>query len=228
MKRTCNKLMLPFIGVLLVLSACTNQQGAINGEQGVNNTEHHMDVSTNHDRSGDVIPSADRTKKMTTNEDGEVTSGMGKSVYSLIGSSGIHDGGISSHLESRLSGEGIPGIKVFVLDDTIILARAKPENTSTHYDDMQNQVLTGTEGMSGKGEEDGVKDIDYNVDDNLDHAKRIMEEAFGGQVQILTVTNSKAPVLIDKIKENLKNKTPSYNQLTNDINTLVQMTKEKS
>ncbi|GIN88108.1 hypothetical protein J6TS2_44940 [Heyndrickxia sporothermodurans] len=229
MKQTFGKWMVPIIGVLLVLAACTSQQGA-NNRQGVNNTntQRPMDVSTNNDRSANVIPSVDRTKKMTTNQDGNITSGMGTNVYSLIGSSSLHDGGISSHLESRLSGEGIPGIKVFVLDDTIILARAKHETTSTHYDNMQKEVLSGTRGMSGKGEKEGVKNINTDVDDNLNHAKRIMNDAFGGHVQILTITNPKAPGLIDRIKSNIKDKSPSYTQLTNDINTLVKMTKEKS
>lgn len=228
MNKEWGKLMVPFIGVLLVLAACTGQQGANDRQQGDNHMNHPMNVSANDERSVDVIPSVDRDKKLTTNQHGNITSGQGTNVYSLIGSSSLHDGGISSHLESRLSGEGIPGIKVFVLDDTIILARAKAENTSTRYDDMQNEVLSGTQGLSGKGEQDGVKDLNNNVDDNLDHAKRMMNDAFGGHVQILTVTNKQAPGLIDRIKANLKGKSPSYSQLTNDMNTLIKMTREKS
>ncbi|PTY80740.1 hypothetical protein B5V89_00160 [Heyndrickxia sporothermodurans] len=228
MKKTRSKWLVPFVGVLLVLAACTSQQGAKDRQQGIRNTQHPMNVSTHNDQDVNVIPSTDRSKKLTTNQHGEITSGPGSNVYSLIGSSSLHDGGISSHLESRLAGEGIPGIKVFVLDDTVILARAKQENTSIHYDDMQNRVLSGTNGSSGKVENNSRNDIDNNVDDNLDHAKRIMNDAFDGHVQILTITNANAPKLIERIKSNLKGKAPSYNQLTNDINTLVQMTKEKS
>ncbi|MGE8206557.1 hypothetical protein ACQKP0_18765 [Heyndrickxia sp. NPDC080065] len=237
MNLTLNRCLVPFIGVLLFLSACTSQQGANSRQQGINTAKHPMNMSTNgqmnvsttNDRSVDVIPSVDRTKKLTTNQHGNITSGLGSNVYSLIGSSSLHDGGISSHLESRLSGEGIPGIKVFVLDDTIILARAKHETTSTHYDNMQKEVLSGTKGSSNiGGKKTGVRNINTNVDDNLDHAKRIMKDAFDGHVQILTITNKRAPDLIDKIKSNLKDQTPSYSQLSNDINTLIQMTKEKS
>ncbi|MED3655636.1 hypothetical protein P4489_15165 [Heyndrickxia sporothermodurans] len=228
MKKTRSKWLVPFVGVLLVLAACTSQQGANDRQQGKRNTQHPMNVSTHNDRDMNVIPSTDRSKKLTTNQHGEITSGPGSNVYSLIGSSSLHDGGISSHLESRLAGEGIPGIKVFVLDDTVILARAKQENTSIHYDDMQNRVLSGTKGSSGKIENNNGKEIDNNVDDNLEHAKRIMNDAFDGHVQILTVTNANAPKLIERIKSNLKGKSPSYNQLTTDINTLIKMTKEKS
>ncbi|MCI1591636.1 hypothetical protein [Heyndrickxia oleronia] len=239
MKQTWSKWMVPMIGVLLVLAACTSQQGA-NNRQGVSNTDQPRNVSTNHDnfRNENVstklnqnvneIPSVDRTKKLSTNENGNITNGLGSNVYSLIGSSGLHDGGISSHLESRLSGAGIPGVKVFVLDDTVILARAKHETTSNQYDDMQNQVLSGTHGESGTGKKRGINNKENYSDDNLDKAKKMMTDAFNGHVQILTITNTGAPALIDKIKANIQSDQPSYDKLTNDIQTLIKMTKEKS
>jgi hypothetical protein len=177
--------------------------------------------------SVNVIPSIDRAKKKTTNQHKQTTSGIGTNVYSLIGSSSLHDGGISSHLESRLAGEGIAGIKVFVLDDTVILARAQPETTSTRYDEMQRKVLSNTSGVSGKGDLDGVDQTKVNTDDNLDRAKELMGKAFNGQVQILTITDPKALPLIDGIKANIKSATPTYSKLSSDINTLVKMTLEK-
>lgn len=219
----------PFVGMLLVLGACSGQQGFHKNEADAAEQVNLHDKSLNEKGSGhvhgknnvDVIPSVDRAKKQTT----KTSAGMGTNVYSLIGSSSLHDGGISSHLESRLSGEGITGIKVFVLDDTIILARSKPEPTSTRYDEMQNKVLKGTTGLSGKGEQDGV-DRDY-VDDNLEQAKDLMSKAFAGHVQILTVTNPKAVTLIDGIKATIKADNPSYGKLSTDINTLIKMTREK-
>ncbi|MEH6904493.1 hypothetical protein [Neobacillus drentensis] len=224
------------IAALLVLSACSGQQSMKGNEVGAAENVDYHDPSVNekgngnvhgHEKSVNVIPSVDRAKKKTTNRSGQTTSGVGTNVYSLIGSSGLHDGGISSHLESRLSGEGIPGIKVFVLDDTIILARAKPEVTSTRYDELQNKVLKNTSGSSGKGNLDGVDPEKLNNDDNLDRAKELMDKAFNGHVQILTVTNPKALPLIDGIKANIKSKTPTYSKLSSDINTLIKMTREK-
>jgi hypothetical protein len=210
------------IAALLVLSGCSAQNGVKGNEVGAAENLDYHDPAVNkkgngnvhgHQNSPNVIPSADRAKKETTNKNGQTTSGVGTNVYSLIGSSSLHDGGISSHLESRLSGEGIPGIKVFVLDDTIILARAQPEVTSTRYDELQSKVLKNTAGESGKG--------------NLDRAKELMDKAFNGHVQILTITNPKALPLIDGIKANIKLDTPSYSKLSSDINTLVKMTREK-
>jgi hypothetical protein len=225
----------PIFGAAVILSACSGHQGMKENEVGAAHLDYH-DKSLNtkgnghvHGKSNsvNVVPSIDRAKKKTTNPHGPTAGGLGTNVYSLIGSSSLHDGGISSHLESRLSGEGIPGIKVFVLDDTIILVRSQPEVTSTRYDEMQNKVLKNTTGMSGKGNLDGVDQTKANTDDNLDRAKELVNKAFNGQVQILTVTSPKAMTLIDRIKGNIKSKTPSYGQLSSDINTLIQMTREK-
>ncbi|MFZ7942434.1 hypothetical protein [Neobacillus sp. 19] len=223
----------PLVTVLLILSACSAQQGenrvgaAENLHEKSLNTKGNGQVHGTKTSSPDVIPSVDRAKKQTTNAKNQTTNGVGTNVYSMIGSSSLHDGGISSHLESRLSGEGIPGIKVFVLDDTIILARAQPETTSTRYDEMQNKVLSNTAGLSGKGEQKGVDPSKLNTDDNLDHAKELMNKAFNGQVQILTITNPKALPLIDGIKSNIKSDAPNYSSLSSDILTLIKMSREK-
>ncbi|PGV49553.1 hypothetical protein [Bacillus sp. AFS037270] len=231
MKRLWNFYCGPIIIAFLVLTGCSAQQG-----------EHQVDAANLHDKSlntkgnghvhgstdnPNVIPSVDRAKKTTTNAKGQTTNGLGTNVYSLIGSSSLHDGGISSHLESRLSGAGIPGIKVFVLDDTVILARAQAETTSTKYDEMQQKVLTNTSGSSGKGNLDGVDMSKLNTDDNLDKAKDLMTKAFNGQVQILTITNAKAMPLIDGIKTNIKADQTNYTKLAGDINTLIKMAREK-
>ncbi|MCM3726788.1 hypothetical protein M3226_13925 [Neobacillus cucumis] len=231
MKRIWNICCGPIIIAFLVLTGCSAQQG-----------EHQVDAANRHDNSlntkgnghvhrstdnPNVIPSVDRDKKRTTNVNRQTSNGLGTNVYSLIGSSSLHDGGISSHLESRLSGAGIPGIKVFVLDDTVILARAQAETTSTKYDEMQQKVLTNTSGSSGKGNLDGIDMSKLNTDDNLDKAKELMTKAFDGQVQILTITDAKAMPLIDGIKANIKAGQTNYTKLAGDINTLIKMAREK-
>jgi hypothetical protein len=224
---------LPLVGAILMLTACAGQNGMKGPEVGAAENLHNESINqkgnghVHNQDSVNVIPSVDRAKKKTTNQANETTGGLGTNVYSLIGSSSLHDGGISSHLESRLSGEGIPGIKVFVLDDTVILARAKQEVTSTRYDELQNKVLKNTSGASGKGTLDGVDPEKLNNDDNLDRAKEVMDKAFNGHVQVLTITNPKALPLIDGIKANIKSKNPSYGKLSSDMITLVKMANEK-
>ncbi|MBO0958501.1 hypothetical protein J1P26_02065 [Neobacillus sp. MM2021_6] len=233
MKKTWQFSCIPILMSMLFLTACSGQQGENNVGAAENlhekalNTKGNGHIHGTNTSSPDVIPSVDRTKKQTTNGNNQTTNGMGSNVYSLIGSSSLHDGGISSHLESRLSGEGIPGVKVFVLDDTIILARAQQEATSTRYDEMQNKVLKNTSGLSGKGNLDGVDASKLNTDDNLDRAKEVMGKAFNGQVQILTITNPKALPLIDGIKANIKSDAPNYSTLSSDILTLIKMSREK-
>jgi hypothetical protein len=88
-------------------------------------------------------------------------------------------------------------------------------------------VLKNTSGSSGKGNLDGVDPDKLNRDDNLDRAKELMDKAFNGHVQVLTITNPKALPLIDGIKANIKDKNPSYSKLSSDIISLVKMANEK-
>ncbi|MFE8697598.1 hypothetical protein ACFYKT_14745 [Cytobacillus sp. FJAT-53684] len=229
------------ISGFLFLTACAGQENAIDetvkaegGQQhnthGVNETSvYDTSVSTRNINDGLIIPSENGEKRQTTDEHGGTSHGAGTNVYSLIGSSGLHDGGISSHLESRLGGEGINGIKVFVLDDTVILARATPEVTSTQYDSMQEHILNGVDGMSRKDQNqaDTVNIAADEEDDNLIKAKSYMNKVFNGNVQTLTVTNPAAIVLIEKIKNDIKADSVPYDEVSKDIITLIKMTKEK-
>lgn len=226
---------------VLFLSACAGQQNGIDetvkAEEGQHATHgspvtnvYDKSVSTRNLNDGLIIPSENGEKRQTTDEHGGTSHGTGTNVYSLIGSSGLHDGGISSHLESRLGGEGITGIKVFVLDDTVILARATPKVTSTQYDSMQEHTLNGVDGMSRK--DSNTKDnanttAAQEEDDNLIKAKSFMNKVFNGNVQTLTVTNPKAVELIEKIKNNIKADSVPYETVSKDIITLIKMTREK-
>ncbi|NWQ42736.1 hypothetical protein MLOOGBEN_18700 [Bacillus sp. EB106-08-02-XG196] len=232
-----------FVCAALFLTACSGQQNmmdeSVKAEEGQHETHsahqtsvYDKSVSTRNMNDGLIIPSENGEKRQTTDEHGGTSHGAGTDVYSMIGSSGLNDGGISSHLESRLGGEGITGIKVFVLDDTVILARATPEVTSNQYDSMQEHVLNGVDGMSRKDQ--NKKDTAnmnntaaQDVDDNLDKAKSYMTKVFNGNVQTLTVTNPQAVVLIEKIKNNLKADSVPYDTVSQDIITLVKMTREK-
>jgi hypothetical protein len=228
----------------LFLTACSAQQNMMDetvraeeGEHGTHSAHqtsvYDKSVSTKNMNDGLIIPSENGEKRQTTDEHGGTSHGTGTDVYSMIGSSGLNDGGISSHLESRLGGEGINGIKVFVIDDTIILARSTPEVTSNQYDSMQEHVLNGVDGMSRKdlNKKDATsmknEQTVQAVDDNLEKAKSYMNKVFNGNVQTLTVTNPKAVVLIEKIKSDLKADSVPYESVSQDIITLVKMTREK-
>ncbi|MFP7298249.1 hypothetical protein [Neobacillus niacini] len=231
------------VSTAFFLTACSGQQNmmdeTVKAEEGQHDThgEHQTSVydksvTARNMNDGLIIPSENGEKTQTTDEHGGTSHGAGTNVYSLIGSSGLNDGGISSHLESRLGGEGINGIKVFVLDDTVILARAAPEVTSTQYDSMQEHILNGVDGMSRKdlNQKDLVNTnntASQDVDDNLEKAKSYMNKVFNGNVQTLTVTNPAAVELIEKIKTNLKADSVPYDTVSQDIITLVKMTREK-
>lgn len=216
----------PIMGsaLLLSLTACLNQND--DNQQNAQSVEQN-NADAVHLHSTDVIPSYHGPKTETTNVHGNTTSGMGMSVYSMIGSSSLHEGGVSSHVQSRLAGLGIDGVKAFVLNDTIILARAESRVSSNHYDNMQQKVLSQTEGMSGKGEPDegvsGAKNVD---NDNMSQAKEQVKNMFNEEVQILTVTNPQAPALIDRIASKLHD-APRDESIARDITELLHMASDK-
>ncbi len=202
-----------------LLAACTEGNNAEESTEQPNMEE----VGYSHENMNDpdIIPGVSRDKKDTTNNSGSTYSGMGQNLYSTIGTSGVHEGGISSYFESILEGEGITGVKVFVVDDSVILARNKAENTSHEYDSMQRNLLSNTEGMSGKGEPDGAGN-GAQMDDNLGQAMEKMDEMFNGNVKVLTVTNPESADLIEGIKEKIMDS--SYEEASSDLLELLNMT----
>lgn len=207
-------------GAIMVFSACTNEQedaadqeNDANGTD-ANNTHHHLEDPS-------LIPSETGDKKLTTSEDGDVNEGIGQNIYSSIGSSGVHEGGISSYFESILEGQGITGVKVFVIDDSVVLARNKEETTSHEYDNMQRELLSGTEGMSGRGEPEGVNDNQNESHDNLNQAEQEIDRMFNGNVKVLTVTNPDAVDTIEQIRDNIMDS--SYQAASEDLLKLLNM-----
>ncbi|WP_099157827.1 hypothetical protein [Virgibacillus ndiopensis] len=216
------------LGIATTLSACAEQdESAVDADEsnGTNTTNISNHANGNHKDldNPDIIPSETSEKTRTTNENGTTYSGMGQNIYSSIGSSGIHEGGISSYFESILEGEGITGVKVFVVDDSVVLARNQKQTTSHEYEDMQRNLLSGTEGMSGKGEPQGVDDSKGESHDNLDQAKAKINEMFNGNVKILTVTDPKAVELIEGIKENIMDS--SYEEASEELLMLLRLAK---
>lgn len=217
----------PVLSVTMMLSACAGQgqQGAGSANKSntnMTNVAQHGNRSTTNLNDGSVIPSETSEKTRTTNAQGTTYSGMGQDIYGSIGSSGVHEGGISSYFESILKGEGINGVNVFVIDDTVVLARAKSEMTSHQYDHVQRDVLSGTRGMSGKGDPHGLRS-GKTGGDNLDQARAKINEMFNGNVKILTATDPKTPDLVNRITSELKSS--SYKSASHDVFTLLNMTK---
>lgn len=112
---------------------------------------------------------------------------------------------------------------MFVVDDSVVLAREKQQTTSHKYDEMQSNVLSQSDGMSGKGEPEGVEGSQNESHDNLNQAKEMVTEMFNGNVKILTVTDPKAVDLINSIKENIMSS--SYQEASSDLLTLLKMSK---
>ncbi|MBD2870633.1 hypothetical protein [Paenibacillus arenilitoris] len=181
-----------------------------------------------HDPS--VIPNAAGPKFRSTNEHGNTTYGMGTSVYSMIGSSGLNANGFSAHLESRLSGAGIPDVRVFVFDDTVVLAAEKREASASQYDDVQRKLLNRNEGLSGNGVSPGgglggMKGADAGSHDNLSMAASRIKAFMGGDVKVLTVTGKKAVRTIERIREDALAEEMSPAKIASDIRVLLELVK---
>jgi hypothetical protein len=217
------KLIVLFTCIAMLLMAC--QRGSDVNQVKTQSAPVGHDAHLKHP---DVIPNQFGPKIRTTNEQGNTTYGLGTSVYSLMGSSGLHSNGFSSHLESRLSGEGIDDIKVFVLDDSVILATEIRHATSAQLDPMQRKVLSPTGGQSATGPEPnndvGTPGSGKVADDNLSQAVQRIKEMMGGDVRVLTVTGARAVRTIDRIRTNTT-AGGSSQALSDDLRSLLKMAK---
>ncbi len=206
------------------LSGCANETPPASQAKALTQQEAH----NLHDPS--VIPNEAGPKLHTTNEHGNTTYGMGTSVYSMIGSSGLHANGFSAHLESRLSGIGIPDVRVFVFDDTGVLATEKLTSSGSQYDEVQKKLLDQTEGLSGQGYSPnhglgGMNGTDKGSHDNLSMAASQIKNFMGGDVKVLTVTGTRAVKAIEKIREDALAENLSPDKLASDIRQLLRLVK---
>lgn len=219
-----SKLLTLSVAAFALLSGCANGTPPASRSNSLTEQEAKM----LHDPS--VIPSEAGPKLHTTNENGNTTYGMGMSVYSMIGSSGLHSNGFSAHLESRLSGIGIPDVRVFVFDDTVVLATEKLTSSGSQYDDVQRKVLNQSEGLSGKGYSPddglgGMSGTDKGSHDNLAVAASQIKNFMGGDVKVLTVTGKNAVKAIEKIRTDALAENISPDKLAGDIRELLRLVK---
>ncbi|EFM12435.1 conserved hypothetical protein [Paenibacillus curdlanolyticus YK9] len=173
-----------------------------------------------------LIPSADREKQLTTNSIGHTTYGLGTNVYSRIGSSGLHSGGFSSHLESRLSGEGIQGVKVFVVDDLVIVASDKSVSSASRYDPLQQKVLSGGVGQgnerNSRVDSVGESSLQQASATNMAQASSAIQTILGVKTKVLTVESSEAVKVISKLHRDTSDGA-SPKEIAKGIRTLLEL-----
>lgn len=213
------------VGALLLICGC-----ASTGENVGIHTAHSPHAAAVKDPN--VIPSQNGMKTMTTNRQGSTTNGMGTTVYSMIGSSGLHSAGFSAHLESRLSGVGISDVRVFVFDDTVVLATAKKVSNASKYDKVQQKLLSSNEGFSSTGTTPGeglggITGTDTSNHDNLSLASKQIENFIGGKVKVLTVESAKAVQTIEQIRTDATADKLSPAKIAGEIQTLLQIVASK-
>lgn len=242
---------------LIILAGCNNQENQ-NGNVAPSTANANVQGHVHPDSGKIQIPGYNEdtgriegSTVKANNYEGHTVQNAGTSVYSTIGSSGLHEGGISAHLQSRLTGAGIEGIKVLVLDDAVILGREKKQIVSTSYDPMQNKVLNSTSGTSGTGTANmsrppealppgkaGGEKVNGTsgtsgtsgvpASDNLEAARGQIAEMFGNNVRILTVERKEAVASIDRIKKEMQATSPSPKKLVKEISLLMKYASNKA
>lgn len=116
MKRTTLAPLIIFAGVLFLLTGCMN-----------NNNEGAAPA-----RDGDQRNNVEEIEHINSENNRNTTpTGEDSNIYDLPDEKNQHDQGISTHLEYRLAGSDIRDIKVFAIDDTVVLADTA-ENTNNN------------------------------------------------------------------------------------------------
>ncbi|MFC5700788.1 hypothetical protein ACFPVX_05820 [Cohnella faecalis] len=204
------------VGTLLLLSACqatSMRQKSVAQEHAVENKQNARAI---------------HQMERKTDERGPTSHGMGTSVYSIIGSSGLHSHGLSSHLESRLGSAGITGVKAFTLDDMVILATAKrKQEASAQSDELQQKLLSPSGSLSGRSlggspGRIGKLNADGAGADNIASAEKWIHENLGSGVKVYSLVDPEAVAAIERIRSHA-DAAPA--QQADDIQRLLQLAK---
>jgi len=209
MRRVPKWMGLGSLSVLLLLSACGNAQTSPQQQNGA------QTQSAGHAEHGQpdgvtVIPSIDRDKKLTTNRDNKTYSGMGTSLYSTIGSSGLHAGGPSTSLESRLNAAGIHGVQAMIINDMILVAPTSADTTSINQmDQMQAHLLGNYTGSSARGREwpdgtSGSMGTKSETNRSFARVRDQVERLFGSDAEVWTVTSREGVRVFEQVKKQMR------------------------
>jgi len=192
------------LGLLLLLTACTNQ--AAPPQQPVRTQSINHPAAPGNEI---VIPSVDRDKKLTTNANGTTHSGMGTNVYSSIGSSHLHSGGPSTRLEAQLNAAGIHGVQALVLPDAVILCPATAQSLSINQmDPMQAHLISGFSGSSARGNDrsSGKTAGTLGTSDRkatFTTARSQIHRLYGKDKRVLTVTTRAGIDAFEQVKKHV-------------------------
>ncbi|CAM3304702.1 hypothetical protein [Brevibacillus invocatus] len=221
MKRIPNWVGTGSIGLLLLLTACNNNQATPPQQPQTQSMNHAAHMGQHADT---VIPSVDRDKRLTTNNYGTTFSGMGTSVYSNIGSSNLHGGGPSTSLEARLQAAGIHGVQTLILNDVILVCPTSANTTSINQmDPMQSHLLSSFSGSSARGGENGsgtagtagtagtLGASDRNH--TLTQARTQIERIYGSEAKVWTITSSKGIQAFEQVKKQMRDNKKDENMV---------------
>jgi hypothetical protein len=190
------------LGIALLLTACNNQAAP---QPQPTRTETVKETPGREI----VIPSVDRTKKVTTTANGTTFNGMGTNVYSSIGSSHLHSGGPSTRLEAQLNAAGIHGVQALVLRDAVVICPATSRSLSINQmDPMQAHLISSFTGSSARGNEHATPGTAGTLGTSdrkttFQHARAQIQRLYGKNTRVLTVTSRAGIEAFEQVKKQL-------------------------
>ncbi|NIK79185.1 hypothetical protein FHS15_004343 [Paenibacillus castaneae] len=201
MRKMTFKAAIPVVCVVFLISACSTAQSDRSMQtKSVQRSAAHK--SHSHINKISVIPSYNGPKHETTNQYGSTYSGMGMSVYSRIGSSGLSADGESGNMEAVLNVQGIHGVKVLMLGDTVVVGAEK--GGASGIDPLQSKLLSPYSGKSGVSNKNTSGSTSVRTEKEkdlyLNQAKQRVQKLLGGQVRVLTVTHPDALAAMERHK----------------------------
>ncbi|WP_239615565.1 hypothetical protein [Cohnella mopanensis] len=192
---------LPVLCAVALMSGCaTSQSGTTQKSMQLKTAPRTVQDGNLHKSS--VIPSYNGPKYNTTNRKGTTYSGMGTSIHSRLGSSGLNAGGYSDRLEAMLYNEGIQGVRILKIGNKIVIGKRKDRATGIHP--LQSKLLSPNAGSSGTSNKhtSGSTAVRSHrqKDDTLEKAKHRIQQMVGSKVRVLTVTHPDALAAMERAK----------------------------
>ncbi|WP_256759436.1 hypothetical protein [Cohnella sp. WQ 127256] len=191
MSKKAFKAVIPVVCAVFLFSACSTGQSGVSQKSLQMKSAPRQAVHEGNINKISVIPSYNGPKYTTTNRKGTNYNGMGTTIHSRIGSSGLSAEGKSGQLEDMLNKQGIQGIKVLMVGDKVVLGEQR--GGASGIDPLQRKLLSPYTGQSGTSNahssgSTAVRSV-KEKDDYLEQARHRVQSMLGGKAHVLTVTH---------------------------------------
>jgi hypothetical protein len=194
--------------------------GSYRGFEGLNELNLHNRSIFGNNKNGNGISYGNNNNNNNNNNNGNaygIGNGNGTTTFNT------RNLGISTALEARLLNEDIRGVKVLVLDDTIILGHTRNQTQNLSMNDIETNDKKGNNNnnkgnnnkntnnnnnadannRTGNVNNDNSKILNTNYGQDLMRARTLIQTMFGQNFNIVTVQDEQGVKALTRIKESL-------------------------